>query len=219
MFVIETARSWLASSSSRVPSPVVKRRDPNKISRTQEKTLGQIKDRLDQWLPKVKELELMNISLQQKLTAMEEMNNGASASPASGVKPRAPSSLSPTKISRTQKKKTQKMKQKLKQKLKQKMKQQLKQKSLEVAAFLVRSIEQKKAELNCHVCLEMAAAPIFMCQQQHLICSNCQPRVTSCPECREDYQGPPRTPRRHKYAERDADELKKLQEELAKITK
>ena len=99
----------------------------------------------------------------------------------------------------------------------------LKQKPLEesnnLTAFLVRSIEQKEAELTCPVCLETAFAPIFTCQQQHLICSICHPLVTSCPECREDYQGPPRTPRRHKYAERDADELKKLQEELAKITK
>lgn len=95
----------------------------------------------------------------------------------------------------------------------------LKQKPLEesnnLTAFLVRSIKQKEAELTCPVCLETAAAPIFMCQQQHLICSSCQPLVTSCPECRESYQGPPR---RHRYAERDAEELRKLQEELAKIT-
>ena len=81
--------------------------------------------------------------------------------------------------------------------------------------FLTKSIEEKEAALACPVCLETAAAPIFMCQQQHLICSSCQPRVTSCPECREAYQGPPR---RHRYAERDAEELKKLKEELTKMT-
>ena len=81
--------------------------------------------------------------------------------------------------------------------------------------FMAKSIERKEAELECPVCLEIAEAPIFMCQQQHLICSSCQPRVTSCPECREEYQ----KPRRHRYAERDAEELKKFKDELAKMTK
>ena len=80
--------------------------------------------------------------------------------------------------------------------------------------FLINAIEKKETQLACPVCLETAAAPIFMCQQQHLICSSCQPRVTSCPECREAYQGPPRG---HWYAERDAEELRNMQEELAKI--
>ena len=36
--------------------------------------------------------------------------------------------------------------------------------------FLVKSIEEKEAALECPVCLETAKAPIFMCQQQHLVC-------------------------------------------------
>merc|ERR1719468_732901 len=80
--------------------------------------------------------------------------------------------------------------------------------------FLINAIEKKETQLACPVCLETASAPIFMCQQQHLICSSCQPRVSSCPECREAYQGPPR---RHRYAERDAEELRKMKEELAKM--
>ena len=83
-----------------------------------------------------------------------------------------------------------------------------------VIDFMVKSIEEKEAKLECPVCYVTAEAPIFMCQQQHLICSSCQPKVTSCPECREAYQGPPR---RHRYAERDAEELKKMKEELAKM--
>ena len=55
-------------------------------------------------------------------------------------------------------------------------------------AFLTKSIEEKEEALACPVCLETADAPIFMCLQQHLVCSSCQPRVTSCPECREAYQ-------------------------------
>ena len=81
--------------------------------------------------------------------------------------------------------------------------------------FMAKSIEKKEAELECPVCFEIADVPIFMCQQQHLICAGCQPRVTSCPECREPYQGPPR---RHRYAERDAEELKKMKDDLAKMT-
>ena len=55
-------------------------------------------------------------------------------------------------------------------------------------SFLTKSIEEKEAALACPVCLETAEAPIFMCLQQHLVCSSCQPRVSSCPECREAYQ-------------------------------
>ena len=80
-------------------------------------------------------------------------------------------------------------------------------------SLLVKNIEKKTEDLTCSVCLETASAPIYMtCQQMHFICSECEPRLTSCPECREAYQGPPR---RHRYAERDAQELKDLQEELA----
>ena len=80
---------------------------------------------------------------------------------------------------------------------------------------LVKKIGKKKEDLTCPVCLETASAPIYLtCQQMHFICSECEPRLTSCPECREPYQGPPR---RHRYAERDAEELKELQEELANL--
>ena len=79
--------------------------------------------------------------------------------------------------------------------------------------FLAKSIEEKEEELTCPVCLMLASAPIFSCQQMHLVCSSCQPMLTLCPVCREPYQGPPR---RHRYAERDAEELKKMREELSK---
>ena len=82
--------------------------------------------------------------------------------------------------------------------------------------FLTKSIEEKEAWLECPVCLETAKAPIFMCQQQHLVCFKCRPSLVSCPECREPYQG---LPRRHRYAERDAEELGKLHQELARMTK
>ena len=40
--------------------------------------------------------------------------------------------------------------------------------------FIERQIIEKEAELECPVCLETAAAPIFMCSEQHLICSLCR---------------------------------------------
>ena len=80
-------------------------------------------------------------------------------------------------------------------------------------SLLVKIIEIKSEDLTCPVCLETASAPIYLtCQQMHFICSNCEPGLTSCPECREAYQGPPR---RHRYAEREAQELKDLQGKLA----
>ena len=76
----------MASRSSRAgarasPAPGVKPRapsplSPTKISRTQEKkTLGHLNDRLAQYIHRVKELELMNNSLQQQVTTVEETNN------------------------------------------------------------------------------------------------------------------------------------------------
>ena len=35
--------------------------------------------------------------------------------------------------------------------------------------FVMRSINEKEADLECPVCLETAEAPIFMCQEMHLI--------------------------------------------------
>lgn len=81
--------------------------------------------------------------------------------------------------------------------------------------FVMRSISEKEAELECPVCLETAEAPIFMCQEMHLICSICQPKLTHCPECRLSYL---RAPRRHRFAEKNAEDLHKLRQELTQIT-
>ena len=73
----------------------------------------------------------------------------------------------------------------------------------------------------------MASIPIFCCDDQHLICCNCRPKVnifklcfdlffqvSVCPECREVY---PKKARRHRYAEKAAERLSGLQKERAKI--
>ena len=84
-----------------------------------------------------------------------------------------------------------------------------------VLDFLSKSIEEKKKDLECPVCLETAEVPIYTCQEMHLICSHCRPKLRECPECRAPYQA---QPRRHRYAEKTAVELKKLREEFAQLT-
>ena len=57
--------------------------------------------------------------------------------------------------------------------------------------FLKNSIQEKESELECPVCFEVASAPIFMCSDLHLICSDCKPNVPEnlCTECRTPYAG------------------------------
>ena len=43
--------------------------------------------------------------------------------------------------------------------------------------FIGVQIEEKEKELECPVCLETAAPPIFMCEEQHLVCESCRPKV------------------------------------------
>ena len=54
--------------------------------------------------------------------------------------------------------------------------------------FMAKAIKEKEEMLTCPVCLEVAEAPIYTCQQMHLICSGCRPRLAACPECRERYR-------------------------------
>ena len=81
----------------------------------------------------------------------------------------------------------------------------------ELTDFLAKSIKEKEAELECPVCLETAEEPIYMCPESHLICSTCRPRVKECLLCRVVYPAPLR---RHRYAERTAQDLIKLRAEL-----
>ena len=78
--------------------------------------------------------------------------------------------------------------------------------------FFQRSIQEKESELECPVCLETAGGEIFSCVEQHLVCSQCRPRVVECPQCRQLY---PPTPIRHRYAEKMVGDLERLREELS----
>jgi len=81
------------------------------------------------------------------------------------------------------------------------------QSNQQLLEFIKDQISEKEKELECPVCLDVARAPIFMCREQHLICSTCSTRVRECPECRVSYKG---QPSRHRYAEKIAEELQRL---------
>jgi len=85
---------------------------------------------------------------------------------------------------------------------------------LKMVEFLDKSIKEKEADLECPVCFEVAQPPIFMCQEMHLICADCRPKVHECPECRVAYKGPHR---RHRYAEKTAEEVNNLKEQRAEL--
>ena len=90
----------------------------------------------------------------------------------------------------------------------------LKPENQKVFDLLTKQIQEKETELECPVCFETVSSPIFMCLNMHLVCFICYPRLKKCPECRENYE---ETPRRHRYAERDADELQSMREKMEKL--
>ena len=86
----------------------------------------------------------------------------------------------------------------------------------ELLEFIDNQIVEKEKELECPVCLEVAFSPIFMCSEQHLICSTCRPKLSNCPECRVVYTG---KNRRHRYAEKTAEELERLKIKKGQVRK
>ena len=77
--------------------------------------------------------------------------------------------------------------------------------------FIKKQIVEKERQLECPVCLEVAAPPILMCSELHLICSDCRPRIKNCPVCRKDFQN---DSKRHRFAEQMAQEIEDLRKEL-----
>ena len=79
-------------------------------------------------------------------------------------------------------------------------------------------IKDLEEELECIVCLETAQAPLYCCQEQHLVCSDCRPRIREtgeCPSCRVRYPGGELL--RHRAAERTAVRLGTIREELSQL--
>ena len=80
------------------------------------------------------------------------------------------------------------------------------------------TLKELEAELECVVCLETGSSPLYCCQEQHLVCSNCRPGIRKtgkCPYCRAPYPGGDLL--RHRFAERTADRLGALRQELASL--
>ena len=96
------------------------------------------------------------------------------------------------------------------------------EKNNEKVKYLVESITEKEAtlkeleaELECVVCLETGSSPLYCCQEQHLVCSTCRPgvrRTGQCPSCRAPYPGGDLL--RHRFAERTAERLGALRQDL-----
>ena len=89
------------------------------------------------------------------------------------------------------------------------------QANVQLLDFIDRQIDALKQELECPVCFVVATNPIFKCEDDHLICSICRPKMTQCPQCRANYQG---GPKRFRGAERMADKLADLYRERENVT-
>lgn len=84
--------------------------------------------------------------------------------------------------------------------------------------FLLDLIDRKERSLECPVCMEEAAAPIYGCPQQfHILCQACRAEgLPTCPTCRLPYGKEGAV--RNRFAEEAAGEVARLREELAKVT-
>ena len=49
--------------------------------------------------------------------------------------------------------------------------------NLPLLEYIDKKIEAKEEELECPVCFERASAPIYMCSEEHIVCSTCRPKV------------------------------------------
>jgi len=77
--------------------------------------------------------------------------------------------------------------------------------------FIEKEIDAKEKELECPICMEVAASPILTCSDQHLICSLCRAKTEHCPVCSRSYQG---KMKRHRYAEQALEEVDRMKKEL-----
>jgi len=83
--------------------------------------------------------------------------------------------------------------------------------------FLLDSIKEKEKALECPVCFAEASTPIYGCSEYHLLCSTCRtdPKLASCAICRRKFG--PAGPKRNRFAEEKAEELRSLREELGRV--
>ena len=88
------------------------------------------------------------------------------------------------------------------------------QSMLQMFDLIANHIAQKKRDLECPVCTDVAQPPIYMCQDSHLVCSICVPKLKECPTCRVAYNKPIL---RNRMAERILEDLQKLQNQKDRI--
>ena len=81
--------------------------------------------------------------------------------------------------------------------------------------FLIDTISKKESWLECPVCYQISSPPIYKCFKEHLICSNCLPRMNNkCPTCRSGFA---RTDRIFRLAEENWRELQNMKTKLKKF--
>ena len=70
--------------------------------------------------------------------------------------------------------------------------------------------------LECPVCFEtIDSVPIYQCQNGHVVCKNCQPKLKTCPICRVDVSKKSKPIRNLKLEEM----VEKLQSSMSEATK
>ena len=80
----------------------------------------------------------------------------------------------------------------------------------ELMAMVEAGIREKRAVLECPVCLDTASSPIYSCPEAHVLCSACLPRLERCGVCRTDLRSSAAgqaVVRRHRWAETVEGEL------------
>ena len=81
--------------------------------------------------------------------------------------------------------------------------------------FLIDTISKKESWLECPVCYQISSPPIYKCFKEHLICSNCLPRMNNkCPTCRSGFA---RTDRIFRLAEENWRELQSMKTKLEEM--
>jgi hypothetical protein len=87
--------------------------------------------------------------------------------------------------------------------------------NLAMKELLTETIGKKESWLECPVCFQTSSPPIYKCFKEHLICSNCLPRMNNkCPTCRSGFA---RTDRIFRLAEENWRELQNLKTKLEEM--
>merc|ERR1719158_1913475 len=85
----------------------------------------------------------------------------------------------------------------------------------EMFDFLSAQIRDIEKGLECPGCLEVCTfAPIFTCEEFHLLCASCRRKMVLCPQCRRELKKPAK---RHRFAEKIVENVKELYHQRNKL--